>query len=91
MKCIYCQGTMERNFSPFHISRKSCHLSLNEVPAWVCGQCGEACPMDIPVHLLSFQINEDIIKMFGSRAGLTLKKESLLSTWKSNDVENFIR
>lgn len=57
----------------------------------VCGQCGEACPMDIPVHLLSFQINEDIFKMFGSRAGLTLKKESLLSTWKSIDVENFIR
>jgi ferredoxin len=57
----------------------------------VCGQCGEACPMDIPVHLLSFQINEDILRMFGSRAGLTLKKESLLSTWKSNDVENFIR
>jgi formate dehydrogenase (coenzyme F420) beta subunit len=57
----------------------------------VCGQCGEACPMDIPVHLLSFQINEDIFKMFGTRAGLTLKKESLLSTYNVNDHENFIR
>ena len=57
----------------------------------VCGQCGEACPMDIPVHLLSFQLNEDILRMFGTRAGLTLKKESLLSTYNTNDVENFIR
>jgi len=57
----------------------------------VCGQCGEACPMDIPVHLLSFQLNEDILRMFGTRAGLTLKKESLLSSFKPSDVENFIR
>jgi formate dehydrogenase (coenzyme F420) beta subunit len=57
----------------------------------VCGQCGEACPMDIPVHLLSFQLNEDVFKMFGVRAGLTLKKESLLSTYQPNDRENFIR
>jgi ferredoxin len=57
----------------------------------VCGQCGEACPMDIPVHLLSFQLNEDVFRMFGARAGLTLKKESLLSTWQANDKENFIR
>jgi heterodisulfide reductase subunit C len=57
----------------------------------VCGQCGEACPMDIPVHLLSFQLNEDVFNMFGVRAGLTLKKESLLSTYKTNDVEDFIR
>jgi ferredoxin len=57
----------------------------------VCGQCGEACPMDIPVHLLSFQLNDDVFKMFGVRAGLTLKKESLLSTYKPNDSENFIK
>lgn len=42
MKCIYCQGEMVRGFAPFHIDRKGAHISLDEVPAWVCTQCGEA-------------------------------------------------
>ena len=41
MKCIYCQGTMEKGFAPFHIDRKGYHLTIDNVPAWVCGQCGE--------------------------------------------------
>lgn len=41
MKCIHCQGQMERTYAPFHIDRKGYHLSLDAVPAWVCGQCGE--------------------------------------------------
>ena len=41
MKCIYCRGEMERTTSPFHIDRKGVHLSLDEVPSWVCQQCGE--------------------------------------------------
>ena len=42
MKCIHCQGEMKRGTAPLHIDRKGCHLMLDEVPAWVCGQCGEA-------------------------------------------------
>ena len=41
MKCIHCQGEMKRGFAPFHIDRKGCHLMLDNLPAWVCGQCGE--------------------------------------------------
>ncbi|MBA3441464.1 MAG: type II toxin-antitoxin system MqsA family antitoxin [Pyrinomonadaceae bacterium] len=41
MKCIYCQGRMERSTAPFHIDRRGYHLVLDEVPAWVCSQCGE--------------------------------------------------
>jgi len=41
MKCMYCQGKMRRSQAPFHIDRKGYHLSLEAVPAWVCGQCGE--------------------------------------------------
>ena len=41
MKCMYCQGEMERGTAPVHIDRKGVHLSLDEVPAWVCKQCGE--------------------------------------------------
>ena len=41
MKCMHCQGEMERGASSFHIDRKGVHLSLDNVRAWVCRQCGE--------------------------------------------------
>ena len=41
MKCIHCQGKMERGTAPFHIDRKGYHLTLDAIPAWVCTQCGE--------------------------------------------------
>jgi len=42
MKCIHCQGVMRRGTAPLHIDRKECHVTLDNVPAWVCNQCGEA-------------------------------------------------
>jgi len=42
MKCVHCQGQMLRSTAPFHVDRKGYHLALDAVPAWVCGQCGEA-------------------------------------------------
>ena len=42
MKCIHCQGIMKKGTAPLHIDRKGCHLTLDNVPAWVCSQCGEA-------------------------------------------------
>jgi YgiT-type zinc finger domain-containing protein len=41
MKCIHCGGEMFRSPAPFHIDRRSIHLSLEALPAWVCRQCGE--------------------------------------------------
>lgn len=33
---------MDKGSSPLHIDRKGCHVTLDNVPAWVCRQCGEA-------------------------------------------------
>jgi len=41
MKCLYCQGQMVRGRAPIHLDRKGVHLSLDDLPAWVCSQCGE--------------------------------------------------
>ena len=41
MKCIHCQGSMEKGTAPLHIDKTGCHLQLDAVPAWVCTQCGE--------------------------------------------------
>lgn len=42
MKCVYCQSEMTKSTAPFHIDRGGVHISLDEVPAWVCPQCGES-------------------------------------------------
>ena len=41
MRCIHCQGQMERRTTPFQVDREGYHLVLEAVPAWVCTQCGE--------------------------------------------------
>ncbi len=41
MTSIHCKGRMQMGAAPFHIDRNGYHLSLDAVPAWVCGQCGE--------------------------------------------------
>jgi YgiT-type zinc finger domain-containing protein len=42
MKCIHCQGKMIKGSSTLQISRKGCDVSLGNIAAWICGQCGEA-------------------------------------------------
>ena len=39
---MYCKGEMCRGAASFHIDREGRHLTLDQVPAWVCAQCGEA-------------------------------------------------
>ena len=41
MKCIQCNGELRRGLTPFHIDRNGYHLILDEMPAWICEQCGE--------------------------------------------------
>ena len=41
MKCLHCKGIMKKSVAPFHIDKKGYHLTLDQVPAWVCQQCGE--------------------------------------------------
>ena len=64
MKCMYCQGVMARGNAPFHIDRKDVHISLDNVPAWVCTQCGE-------VYLEETEVNavQDIIRAVDEQTG----------------------
>ncbi len=41
MKCVYCQGKMQKGTAPYHIDRKGYHFMMDALPAWVCSQCGE--------------------------------------------------
>jgi formate dehydrogenase (coenzyme F420) beta subunit len=56
-----------------------------------CGECGRACPVGIPVHLLTYCAEETIHEQFGQRAGQKAKLDYALSTFKTDDKESFIR
>jgi ferredoxin len=56
-----------------------------------CGECGRICPVGIPVHLLTAQMNLDIEKEFGAKTGFSCKSGYALNTFKPEDKEQFIQ
>ena len=56
-----------------------------------CGTCGKACPVGIPVHLLTFFAEESVRKQFGQRGGASASIDYAMSTFKPDDKETFIR
>lgn len=56
-----------------------------------CGACKEACPMDIPIHLLTLSLSEEIQEEFGVEPGSVMDHGNVLSTFKTGDKEDFIR
>lgn len=55
-----------------------------------CGECGRACPLDIPCHLLTMQMVNQSNAYFGGYSGTSDNMESVMSSFKPNDKENFI-
>jgi len=51
-----------------------------------CGACGAACPVGIPIHLLSHRMADRVKENFGEPD----EKGNVLSSFKPNDKENFI-
>jgi YgiT-type zinc finger domain-containing protein len=41
MQCLYCKGRLVRKKVSYTASRKGYHMIIDDVPAWVCEQCGE--------------------------------------------------
>ncbi|HKI01032.1 MAG TPA: YgiT-type zinc finger protein [Thermoanaerobaculia bacterium] len=39
MRCLRCQGTVERGTAPVRVERNGYRLAWEDVPAWVCGRC----------------------------------------------------
>ncbi len=55
-----------------------------------CGECGRACPVGIPCHLLTMHLVDQAQSYFGVYAGISDKMSSVLSTYAPNDKESFI-
>jgi len=56
-----------------------------------CGACGAACPLGLPIHLLSHRIVKEVEENFSTGVLETAKGGNMLSTFKPEDKENFIR
>ena len=56
-----------------------------------CGTCGAACPVGIPVHLLTFFAEQTVRRQFGQKGGASAKLDYAMSTFKPDDKEEFIR
>jgi formate dehydrogenase (coenzyme F420) beta subunit len=55
-----------------------------------CGECGRACPVGIPCHLLTMHLTGQVYNYFKVYAGTSVKMSSVLSTYEPNDKESFI-
>ena len=41
MNCFHCQGELRRGSTTYTINRRGYHIIIDNVPAWICSQCGE--------------------------------------------------
>lgn len=71
----------------YHVMR-AMHLAGRCVQ---CGTCGAACPVGIPVHLLTCFAEETVRRQFGQKGGASAKLDYAMSTFKPDDKEEFIR
>ncbi len=42
MRCLCCQGTVERSTTRVKLERSGCRLEWESVPAWICTRCGQS-------------------------------------------------
>ncbi len=56
-----------------------------------CGDCARACALDIPLNLLTYKLIPQIQSDFHAVAGMNSKMNSVMSTYKPNDKEHFIK
>ena len=41
MECPNCRGRLVKGKTSYTVNRKGYHLILDDIPAWICEQCGE--------------------------------------------------
>ncbi len=75
------QGNLE-----WHLMR-AMHLSGRCI---ACGQCAEACPVNIPIHLLPIRLSEEIKDVYGMVTGTRRDEGCAMATFQPNDKEEFI-
>lgn len=56
-----------------------------------CGECERVCPLDIPLRFLNKKLEKEAKELFGYDVGFDPDRPSLISCFKEEDPEDFIR
>jgi len=56
-----------------------------------CGECERVCPLDIPIRLLNKKLEKEAKELFAYEVGFDPDQPSLVSCFKDEDPEDFIR
>ena len=71
----------------YHITR-AIHLAGRCID---CGECERVCPLDIPVRFLNKKLEKEAKSLFDYEVGFDADQLSLVSSFKDEDPEDFIR
>lgn len=41
MQCLHCDGSLRQGRASYTVNRHGYHLIIDDLPAWICEQCGE--------------------------------------------------
>ena len=82
---LAAEASLMGNFE-WHVTR-AMHLAGRCVN---CGECGRACPVAIPIHLLNFVTVTTVKDKFAVAAGTSATLEPVMSNFSPDDKEDFI-
>ena len=71
----------------FHLTRMM-HLAGRCIN---CGECERACPMNIPLSMLTKKLEKEVKELFDYEAGMDKEAKPLLSIFKEDDPGDFIK
>jgi formate dehydrogenase (coenzyme F420) beta subunit len=84
----WCERSANSGESAMYHLTRAIHLAGRCVD---CGECERVCPVNIPLRLLNTKLEMEAFEMFEYQAGRDVAQSSLLSSFRDEDPNGFIR
>ncbi|EGV50289.1 hydrogenase [Candidatus Endoriftia persephone str. Guaymas] len=84
----WCERSANTSESAVYLLTRAIHLAGRCVD---CGECERVCPVNIPLRLLNTKLEMEAFETFEYQAGYDIEQPSLLSSFRDEDPNSFIR